>query len=49
MEKCDISLVVCVGLFKIIRVTLVTGHLQTADQRKLRKTRISKAQRHVSH
>ena len=37
-----------VGIFNGIRVTLITGLLQTTDQGKLRKSRVSNVPRHVS-
>ena len=45
--KYPISLVLCVAIFKVSRVTLITGHLQTTDQRNLSKIWVSKATRHV--
>ena len=48
LEKCPIGLVFFVGIFNFIRVTLIIGLLQTTEQRKLRKTWVSKAQGHVS-
>ena len=39
-----ISLVFFVGIFNVIRETLITCLLQTTDRRKLRKTWVSKAQ-----
>ena len=42
------SRVVFVDIFNVIRVTLITSHLQTTVRRKLRKTWVSKAPRHVS-
>ena len=46
--KYYIGLVFFAGIFNGIRVTLITGHLQMNDQRKLRKTWVSKAPGHVS-
>ena len=41
--KYPIGLSFFVGIFSVIRVILITGLLQTTDQRKLRKTWVSKA------
>ena len=45
--KYPIGLVFFVGIFNGIRVILITGLLQTTDQKKLRKTWVSKAPGHV--
>ena len=42
--KYPIGLVIFVGIFNVIRETLITCLLQTTDQRKLRKKWVSKAQ-----
>ena len=46
--KYIISLVFCVMLFfNVCGVTVITGHLQKPDHRKLSKTWVSEAPKHV--
>ena len=41
------SCILCTAIFNMCGVTLITGHLQKIDLRKLSKTWVSKAPRHV--
>ena len=41
------SCILCTSIFNVCGVALITGHLQKIDRRKLNKTWVSKALRHV--